>query len=176
MRVDIALWWELFQKLFSSSGVYQRRAWSAAYFIISVGCSRTRHVEIQKQQLNRLPLLFDSILYAASTHKHEDTFLRMVKSVTSSPKAYLVFVGFLLKYDLLHITCNVLLFTNIIKFISFTFQRQVQRAQVYGGKTSVRGATSGTASSVAFTPLQVWSASDWSQEFQSMYFHKELIV
>lgn len=38
--------------------------------------------------------------------------------------------------------------------ISKRLQRQVQRAQVYGGKTSVRGATSGTASSVAFTPLQ----------------------
>lgn len=39
--------------------------------------------------------------------------------------------------------------------ISNSLQRQIQRAQVFGGKSSVRGATSGTASSVAFTPLQV---------------------
>lgn len=33
-------------------------------------------------------------------------------------------------------------------------QRQIQTA-VFGGKSSVKGAASGTASSVAFTPLQV---------------------
>ena len=32
----------------------------------------------------------------------------------------------------------------------------MQRQQVYGGKTSIQGAaTSGTASTIAFTPLQV---------------------
>ena len=34
-------------------------------------------------------------------------------------------------------------------------KRQIHKTQVYGGKSSIRGATSGTASSVAFTPLQV---------------------
>lgn len=34
-------------------------------------------------------------------------------------------------------------------------QRQIQKHQVYGGKTSIQGATSGTASTIAFTPLQV---------------------
>ncbi|XP_064405916.1 U4/U6 small nuclear ribonucleoprotein Prp31-like isoform X2 [Halichondria panicea] len=38
--------------------------------------------------------------------------------------------------------------------ISKRLQRQIQKAQVFGGKSSVRGTTSGTASSVAFTPLQ----------------------
>ena len=33
-------------------------------------------------------------------------------------------------------------------------QRQIHTA-VFGGKSSVKGAASGTASSVAFTPLQV---------------------
>ena len=36
----------------------------------------------------------------------------------------------------------------------FLMQRQIQTA-VFGGKSSVKGAASGTASSVAFTPLQV---------------------
>ena len=36
-----------------------------------------------------------------------------------------------------------------------TLQRRLQQQQVYGGKTSVRGMASGTASSIAFTPLQV---------------------
>ncbi|XP_065898925.1 U4/U6 small nuclear ribonucleoprotein Prp31-like [Dysidea avara] len=38
--------------------------------------------------------------------------------------------------------------------ISKRLQRRLQQQQVYGGKTSVRGMTSGTASSIAFTPLQ----------------------
>ena len=40
-------------------------------------------------------------------------------------------------------------------FFPKSLQRQVNKTQVYGGKSSIRGATSGTASSVAFTPLQV---------------------
>ena len=39
--------------------------------------------------------------------------------------------------------------------ISFPLQRQIQKNQVYGGKSTVRGAVSGTASTIAFTPLQV---------------------
>jgi U4/U6 small nuclear ribonucleoprotein PRP31 len=39
--------------------------------------------------------------------------------------------------------------------ISKRLQRQMQQKnQVYGGKTSIHGATSGTASTIAFTPLQ----------------------
>lgn len=38
--------------------------------------------------------------------------------------------------------------------ISKRLQRQIQKHQVYGGKSSIRGATSGTASTIAFTPLQ----------------------
>ena len=41
----------------------------------------------------------------------------------------------------------------IAGLVSYT-QRQIHTA-VFGGKSSVKGATSGTASSVAFTPLQV---------------------
>lgn len=41
----------------------------------------------------------------------------------------------------------------------FCYQRQIQKNQVYGGRSTVQGATtSGTASTIAFTPLQVrWS-------------------
>ncbi|XP_065181111.1 U4/U6 small nuclear ribonucleoprotein Prp31-like [Sycon ciliatum] len=38
--------------------------------------------------------------------------------------------------------------------MSKRLQREVQRQQTSGGRTSIRGAVSGTASSVAFTPLQ----------------------
>lgn len=38
--------------------------------------------------------------------------------------------------------------------ISKTLQRNLQKQQVYGGSTTVRRQVSGTASSVAFTPLQ----------------------
>lgn len=38
--------------------------------------------------------------------------------------------------------------------ISKTLQKNLQRQQVYGGSTSIRRQVSGTASSVAFTPLQ----------------------
>lgn len=39
--------------------------------------------------------------------------------------------------------------------ISKTLQKNLQKQQVYGGSTTVRKQISGTASSVAFTPLQV---------------------
>ena len=39
--------------------------------------------------------------------------------------------------------------------ISKTLQRNLQRQQAYGGTTTVKRQVSGTASSVAFTPLQV---------------------
>ena len=39
--------------------------------------------------------------------------------------------------------------------ISKTLQKNLQRQQVYGGSTTIRKHVSGTASSVAFTPLQV---------------------
>lgn len=38
--------------------------------------------------------------------------------------------------------------------ISKTLQKNLQKQQVYGGNTTVRKQISGTASSVAFTPLQ----------------------
>lgn len=38
--------------------------------------------------------------------------------------------------------------------ISKTLQKNLQKQQVYGGSTTVRKQISGTASSVAFTPLQ----------------------
>ena len=39
--------------------------------------------------------------------------------------------------------------------ISKTLQRNLQRQQAYGGSTTVKRQVAGTASSVAFTPLQV---------------------
>ncbi len=36
----------------------------------------------------------------------------------------------------------------------FNLQQRLQKSQTFGGKSTVRGAVSGTASSVAFTPLQ----------------------
>lgn len=42
--------------------------------------------------------------------------------------------------------------------ISKTLQRNLQKQQVYGGSTTVRKQISGTASSVAFTPMQVSKA------------------
>lgn len=39
--------------------------------------------------------------------------------------------------------------------ISKTLQKNLQKQQQYGGATSIRRQVSGTASSVAFTPLQV---------------------
>jgi len=39
--------------------------------------------------------------------------------------------------------------------ISKRLQKNLQKQQVYGGATSIRRQISGTASSVAFTPLQV---------------------
>lgn len=39
--------------------------------------------------------------------------------------------------------------------ISKTLQRNLQRQQAYGGTTTVKRQVAGTASSVAFTPLQV---------------------
>lgn len=41
--------------------------------------------------------------------------------------------------------------------ISKTLQRNLQRQQAYGGATTVKRQVAGTASSVAFTPLQVHS-------------------
>ncbi|CAG7734961.1 unnamed protein product, partial [Allacma fusca] len=38
--------------------------------------------------------------------------------------------------------------------ISKTLQRNLQKQQVYGGSTTIKKQISGTASSVAFTPLQ----------------------
>ncbi|XP_003382952.1 PREDICTED: U4/U6 small nuclear ribonucleoprotein Prp31-like [Amphimedon queenslandica] len=38
--------------------------------------------------------------------------------------------------------------------ISKRLQRQIQKSQVYGGRSTIQGATSGTASTIAFTPLQ----------------------
>ena len=43
---------------------------------------------------------------------------------------------------------------SVIGVCVYSLQRQIRTA-VFGGKSSVRGAASGTASSVAFTPLQV---------------------
>lgn len=40
--------------------------------------------------------------------------------------------------------------------ISKTLQRNMQRQQAYGGATTVKRQVAGTASSVAFTPLQVF--------------------
>jgi len=39
--------------------------------------------------------------------------------------------------------------------ISKTLQKNLQKQQAWGGATSVKKQVSGTASSVAFTPLQV---------------------
>lgn len=39
--------------------------------------------------------------------------------------------------------------------ISKTLQKNIQRQQAYGGSTTVKRQISGTASSIAFTPLQV---------------------
>lgn len=39
--------------------------------------------------------------------------------------------------------------------ISKTLQKNLQKQQVYGGATTVKRQISGTASSIAFTPLQV---------------------
>jgi U4/U6 small nuclear ribonucleoprotein PRP31 len=39
--------------------------------------------------------------------------------------------------------------------ISKTLQKSLQKQQVYGGSTTIKKQISGTASSVAFTPLQV---------------------
>lgn len=39
--------------------------------------------------------------------------------------------------------------------ISKTLQRNLQKQQVFGGTTTIKKQISGTASSVAFTPLQV---------------------
>jgi len=49
----------------------------------------------------------------------------------------------------------LLLLLLLLYIIQRRLQQQHQQQQVYGGKTSVRGMTSGTASSIAFTPLQV---------------------
>lgn len=50
--------------------------------------------------------------------------------------------------------------------ISKTLQKNLQKQQVYGGSTTVRKQISGTASSVAFTPLQV--------KFYEIFFLNEL--
>ena len=47
--------------------------------------------------------------------------------------------------------------------ISKTLQRNLQKQQGWGGSSTVRKQVSGTASSVAFTPLQV------TQLFESLY-------
>jgi len=39
--------------------------------------------------------------------------------------------------------------------ISKTLQQKIQKQQVWGGSTTVKKQVAGTASSVAFTPLQV---------------------
>lgn len=45
--------------------------------------------------------------------------------------------------------------------ISKTLHKNLQKQQVYGGSTTVRKQISGTASSVAFTPLQVSLRRKW---------------
>ena len=52
----------------------------------------------------------------------------------------------------LNMSSTTLLMQNINRF--FYTQRQIHTA-VFGGKSSVKGSASGTASSIAFTPLQV---------------------
>lgn len=58
-----------------------------------------------------------------------------------------------------HLGCSIvrllLLFFSIPHFLNLLHkQRSLQQSQVMGGQTTVRRAVSGTASSVAFTPLQ----------------------
>lgn len=59
--------------------------------------------------------------------------------------------------------------------ISKTLQKNLQKQQVYGGSTTVRKQISGTASSVAFTPLQGLEivnpqAAERSNETNAKYF------
>lgn len=48
--------------------------------------------------------------------------------------------------------------------ISKTLQRNLQRQQAYGGATTVKRQVAGTASSVAFTPLQVTNSIRYIRE------------
>lgn len=53
--------------------------------------------------------------------------------------------------------------------ISKTLQKNLQKQQVYGGNTTVRKQISGTASSVAFTPLQVSLITQTTNKYWYVY-------
>ena len=59
--------------------------------------------------------------------------------------------------------------------ISKALQRNLQRQQAYGGATTVKRQVAGTASSVAFTPLQVFSLID-SYELFSIFTHAFVVA
>lgn len=59
--------------------------------------------------------------------------------------------------------------------ISKALQRNLQRQQAYGGATTVKRQVAGTASSVAFTPLQVFPLID-SYELFSIFTHAFVVA